>query len=312
MPMGVERKLVLVTRRTRLEELVQKHHTREAAQFYVEHLGGDFADYGREHEAYMAARQSVLAVLEAHGRYQMIDRSFLPNFLFGPHDIVLALGQDGLVANTLKYLDGHPLVGLNPEPTRYDGILLPFAPRDLAALLPALLADKRPHKAISMAEARLADGQLLRAVNELFIGPRSHVSARYEISLGGRHEVQSSSGLIVATGMGSTAWIKSIVCGSFGVAAAFAGGALDAPATVTRPWDDRELTFAVREPFPSKSSQASLICGRIAPPAQLHLRSLMPEGGVIFSDGIEADNLAFTAGMEAVIGLSQRQGRLIV
>lgn len=312
MPMGVERKIVLVTRRTRLEELVQKHHTREAAQFYVEHLGGDFADYRREHEAYMAARHSVLAVLEAHGRYQAIDRGFLPNFLFGPHDIVLALGQDGLVANTLKYLDGHPLVGLNPEPTRYDGILLPFAPPDLAALLPVLLADKRPHKPVSMAEARLADGQLLRAVNELFIGPRSHVSARYEISLGERHEVQSSSGLIVATGMGSTAWIKSIVVGSFGVAAAFAGSDLGAPAAVVRPWDDRELTFAVREPFPSKSSQASLICGRIAPPAALRLRSLMPEGGVIFSDGIEADSLAFTAGMEAVIGLSQRQGRLIV
>jgi len=162
-----------------------------------------------------------------------------------------------------------------------------------------------------MAEARLADGQLLRAVNELFVGPRSHVSARYEISLGEHREVQSSSGLIVATGMGSTAWIKSIVVGSFGIAAAFAGGDVAAPA-VTRPWDDRELTFAVREPFPSKSSQATLICGRIAPPAELHLRSLMPEGGVIFSDGIEADNLAFTAGMEAVIGLSQRQGRLVV
>ena len=312
MPPGVERKLVLVTRRTRLDELVQRHHTHEAARFYVEHLGGDFADYRREHEAYMVARHSVLAVLEAHGRYQTIDRRFLPNYLFGPHDVVVALGQDGLVANTLKYLDGHPLVGLNPEPTRYDGLLLPFAPRDLAALLPGLLADKRPHKTVSMAETQLADDQLLRAVNELFIGPRSHVSARYEISLGERREVQSSSGLIVATGLGSTAWIKSIVTGSLGVAAAFAGGDPAAPPAMARPWDDRELSFAVREPFPSKSSQATLICGRIAPPAKLHLRSLMPEEGVIFSDGIEADNLAFTAGMEAVIGLSQRQGRLIV
>lgn len=311
MPMGVDRKVVLITRRTRLEELVQKHHTPEAARFYVEHLGGDFADYGREHEAYVAARQSVLAILEAHGRYQAVDRGFLPNFLFGPHDVVLALGQDGLVANTLKYLDGHPLMGINPEPARHDGILLPFAPADLGALLPEVLADKRPHKTVSMAEARLGDGQLLRAVNELFIGPRSHVSARYEISLGGRREVQSSSGLIVATGLGSTAWIKSIVVGSFGVAAAF-GAEIGASGAAARPWDDRELTFAVREPFPSKSSQTSLICGRIAPPDSLRLRSLMPENGVIFSDGIEADSLSFTAGMEAVIGLSERQGRLIL
>src|SRR5262249_60171464 len=104
---------------------------------------------------------------------------------------------------------------------------------------------------------------------------------------------------------------KGAGAGSCGVAAAFAGRDLG-PRAMARPWAAPELTFAVREPFPSKSSQASLICGRIAPPAELHLRSLMPEGGVIFSDGIEADNLAFTAGMEAVIGLSQRQGRLVV
>ncbi|TJX03337.1 sugar kinase, partial [Neisseria gonorrhoeae] len=44
----------------------------------------------------------------------------------------------------------------------------------------------------------------------------------------------------------------------------------------------------------------------------LRLRSLMPENGVIFSDGIEADHLDFNAGTEAVIGIAERQGRLIV
>jgi hypothetical protein len=56
-----------------------------------------------------------LRALEQWGRYQIIDRSFLPNFIFGPSDIVVALGQDGLVANTMKYLDRHPLIGLNPH-----------------------------------------------------------------------------------------------------------------------------------------------------------------------------------------------------
>jgi len=312
MTKGVDRKIVLVTRRTRLEELVQKHHTLDQAKFYLEQLGADFADYRREHEAYLDGRRVTLEVLEAHGRYQVIDRGFLPNFLFGPSDVVIALGQDGLVANTLKYLDGHPLVGINPEAGRYDGILLPFAPRDLATILPDILADKRKHKTVSMAEVRLMDGQRLRAVNDLFVGPRSHGSARYEIALGDRREVQSSSGLIVATGLGSTAWMKSVITGAFGVAAAFATGSVDLPEIVARPWDDQELAFAVREPFPSQTSQASLICGRIAPPGTLRLRSLMPENGVIFSDGIEADHLTFAAGMEATIGLSSRRGRLIV
>ena len=50
------RKVVLVTRRTRLEDLIAKFLTADQARFYVEHLGADFSDYEREHAAYQAAR----------------------------------------------------------------------------------------------------------------------------------------------------------------------------------------------------------------------------------------------------------------
>ena len=97
MPVKNDRKVVLVTRHTRLEELIARYHTLAQAKFYVEHLGADFADYVNEHEAYSVAKHGVIAALVAHGRWQAIDRSFLPNFVFGPDDVVLALGQDGLV-----------------------------------------------------------------------------------------------------------------------------------------------------------------------------------------------------------------------
>jgi NAD kinase len=305
------RKLVLVTRRTRVEELVARHHTLAQARFYIEHLGADFGDYLKEHVAYQAARTQVLAVLARHERHQVVERGFLPNFLFGPADIVLALGQDGLVANTMKYLDGQPLVGINPEPHRYDGVLLPFEARDLAAVLPDILSDRRDHKAVTMAEAVLSDGQTLRAVNDLFIGPQSHTSARYEIALGETREVQSSSGVIVSTGLGSTGWMKSVVRGAIGVVEGLghrhAGG--DA---APLPWDAGALRFAVREPFPSRSSQAGLVYGEFALGKALELTSLMPDHGVIFSDGIEADYLAFNAGTRARIAVAARTGRLVI
>jgi NAD kinase len=309
---NVERKIVLVTRRTRLEELVVRHHSLAQAKFYIEHLGADFADYQREHETYEAARHLTLEALVAYGRYQAIDRAFLPNFLFGAQDIVVTLGQDGLVANSFKYLDGHPVIGLNPEPARFDGVLLPFAPRDLAAVLRDVVAERRPSKIVSMAEAKLTDGQTLRAVNDFFIGPRTHTSARYEIALGNRHEIQSSSGVIVSTGFGSTAWFRSVVTGSLGIAAALSGRRAPAAGYKSQPWDSDQLQFAVREPFPSKTTQASLVYGQITGNTPLRLRSLMAENGVIFSDGMEADHLAFTTGMEATIGLSRRQGRLVM
>ncbi len=306
-----ERKVVLVTRRTRLEDLIAKYLTAALARFYVEHLGADFSDYQREHDVYQEQRQRTVRTLEQWGRYQIIDRGFLPNFIFGPSDIVVALGQDGVVANTMKYLDGHPLIGLNPDAKRYDGILLPFTPDDLPLLLKDVAADKRPSKAVTMAKAELTNGQVLHAVNDLFIGARTHTSAVYEIATATQRETQSSSGLIVSTGLGSTAWFKSVVTGSLAIASAFGSPATGAP-YAPQPWDSGELRFAVREPFPSRTSQASLIYGRLTRSETLSLRSLMPENGVIFSDGIEADRLDFDSGTEARISVAERRGRLIV
>ena len=308
--LNADRKVVLVTRRSRLDELLVRHQTLSQARYVVERLGGDFADYQAEHEAYVEARRTVVEVLAGHGRYQVVDRMLVPNFVFAPDDLVMALGQDGLVANTLKYLDGQPLVGINPDPARFDGLLLPFQPMDLSRIFQDVLRDRRGTKSITMAEATLSDGQRLRAVNDLFIGPRTHTSARYEISVGGSSEVQSSSGLIVSTGLGSTAWIKSIVTGAMAVASSLGGsGARDYE---PMPWDSRALRFAVREPFPSRSSQATLVFGTVGESSHLKLRSLMGGNGVIFSDGIEADFLEFNSGALATIGVAQRLGYLVV
>jgi NAD kinase len=309
--LSADRKIVLVTRRTRLEDLIAKYHTLAQAKFYVEHLGADFSDYEREHAAYVAARGRVAEALEQWPRRQVIDRGFLTNFLFARMDIVIALGQDGLVANTMKYLDGQPLIGVNPDPRRYDGVLLPFRPGDLGKLLPEVSVDRRPFRTVTMAKAALSDGQALYAVNDLFIGPRSHTSALYEIELGERKEMQSSSGIIVSTGLGSTAWMKSVVAGSIAISEAF-GLAGKPPPYKAEPWNADALRFAVREPFPSQSSQATLIAGRITVKQHLVLRSRTPEGGVIFSDGIETDRLDFNSGAVATIGIAEREGRLIV
>lgn len=306
-----DRRVVLVTRRTRLDTLIARHNTLGQARFYIEHLGADFADYLRENEAYASGLRVTVQALQAWGRYQVIDRSLLANFVFAPTDIVVALGQDGLVANTMKYLEGQPLVGLNPEPTRWDGVLLPFLPADLHALLPDVAAERRTARAVTMAEARLSDGQVLRAVNDLFIGPRSHTSALYELSHGPTTEFQSSSGLIVSTGLGSTAWLKSIVTGSLAIARTLGARSV---AETYRPlaWDERSLVFVVREPFPTRTTQASLVYGEVRDTEPIKVRSRMPEAGIIFSDGMEADQLQFTAGMEATIAPARASGQLVV
>lgn len=310
MSAAAERKVVLVTRKTRLEELVAKYHTLAQARFYIEHLGADFTDYVEENMAYSRSLHQVSEALRSWGRHQVLDRAHLPNFVFSPDDIVVALGQDGLVANTMKYLEGQPLVGINPEPSRWDGLLLPFGPDHLEALLRDVAQERRPTKSVTMAQARLSDGQTLKAVNDLFIGPRSHTSALYDIALGERQEQQSSSGVIVSTGLGSTAWLKSVMTGSLALAAAAGGRTRGAYRPMA--WDSEQLTFAVREPFPMKRSQATLVYGQVTRNQPLNLRSRMPEHGVIFSDGMEADFLRFTAGVEVVVTVAETRGCLVL
>lgn len=307
--MSADRRVVLVTRRTRLDELVARHNTVGQAKFYVESLGADFGDYLRESEAYAASVRAATATLQQWGRWQGIDRSLLANFMFAPDDIVVALGQDGVVANTMKYLDGQPVVGVNPERSRWDGLLLPFDAHDLKAVLADIAAGRRPLRRVTMAEARLSDGQVLRAVNDLFIGPRSHTSALYDLCHGGHTEFQSTSGLIVSTGLGSTAWLRSIVTGSMAIAHSVA----DVPVSSWQPlpWDAPQLVYAVREPFPSRNSAATLVYGQVGAGNPLVVRSRMPESGVIFSDGMEADYLRFTAGLEATIAPAAATGVLV-
>jgi len=230
----------------------------------------------------------------------------------------------------LKYLQGQPVVAVNPDPVRWDGKLLPFKVGDLGKLLPEVFARRRPTKSVTMAKANLNNGQVLYAVNDLFIGPKSHGSARYLIRSGEASETHSSSGVIVSTGMGSTGWLKSLLTGAMGVSQSalailpgLTRGAQQPPSSPKqRPrasinvrtefaWDADYLLFTVREPFPTRTTAASLVFGRVTQETPLTLESQMAENGVIFSDGIEQDFVEFNSGTQAVIGIAERKGLLI-
>jgi hypothetical protein len=189
-----------------------------------------------------------------------------------------------------------------------------------------------------MAQATLNTGETLHAVNDLFIGPRTHTSARYLIEHGGISETHSSSGVVVSTGLGSTGWFKSLLTGASAlvqsldsnrahalqsdigpherprgrIPASSDGKQLPRVAEGGFAWDSSQLCFVVREPFPSLTTQAGLVFGRITARQPLVLTSQMPENGVIFSDGIEADFLEFRSGTVATVAIAERSGRLVV
>ena len=307
-----ENKIILVVRQTRLDELVAKYNTLAQAQFYVEHLGSDFSDYMNEDRRYKQSVTIAEEKLRDLGRIQILQRSFLPNFLFGKDDLVVVLGQDGLVANTLKYLDNQPVIGVNPDTGRWDGVLLPFCVNDLDKIVREVFAKGRKTSNVTMAKVELSDGQKLYAVNDLFIGAKTHVSARYRISLGDLEENHSSSGIIVSTGLGSTGWLKSVLAGATGIASALTKRDISVLDKEKFSWNAKYLYFSVREPFPSRTTSASIVFGKITEAIPMVLTSAMPENGVIFSDGIENDYLSFNSGIKATIRIADKSGHLVV
>ena len=305
-------KIVLVKRKTRLENLIQKYNTEGQVEFIIEQSGGDFTDYKIEDKRYKETLTKITSELQKIARVQVLDRDYISNYIFAKDDIVVAVGQDGLVANTLKYLDGQPLIGVNPDPMRFDGVLLPFKPDDVELIVKEVLNKNRSFKEITLAKATLNDGQSLLGVNDIFIGQKTHVSAQYILNQNDKNERQSSSGIIVSTGLGSTGWFKSILAGASKISTGCSGKEVELRQKEEFRWNSDFLYYTVREPYPSKWTSDTMVFGKIDKTNSLKIQSLMPENGVIFSDGVEEDYIEFNSGNEAVISIANHKGLLIV
>jgi len=300
---------IIIKNRTRLETLIERFNTKAQAKFYIERSGGDFNDYEKEHEIFHESLSSVQRNLSSVLKNKIIERTFLPSFIFNDKQVVITVGQDGLVANTAKYVQKIPIIAINPDQERYDGILLPFNKNNFLDALEKVISNNYRSKLTSFAEAKLNDGQRLLAFNDLFIGATSHVSARYRITYNNKTEEQSSSGIIVSTQAGSTGWLSSIFNMSFGIHRFIEKDNTKLKHVKLK---DTQLMFAVREPFASKKTKIETTAGIINIDRKLVIQSFMPNNGLIFSDGVESDFLKFNSGSIATIGIAPEQANLVI
>lgn len=291
-------RVVVVSRRSELDELLAQHGTRAAAGHYLSRRGRDLAEVVARHDTLQAALTTVGAAVPADWRRGHADRDDLARFPFAAEDVVVAVGPDGLVANVAKYLDGQPVIGVDPDPSRNAGVLVRYAPSAVARLLPAVVAGRAPIRPRTMVRAVLDDGQELFGLNEIYVGHPGHQSARYLLSLmDGRRERQSSSGLVVGTGTGATGWCASI-----------ARERADGPALPAA--DEPALCWFVREAWPSPATGVALTAGRLGPGETVELTAER-ERLVVFADGLEQDHLALAWGQRLTVGLAGRSLHLV-
>jgi NAD kinase len=272
--------VVLVPKATKVEYDGQRlgltHH--ELIAFYRhENVDVIFAS----HERQLTMRQCVVGLLP---RARIVTRAELDRNALANADLVVALGGDNHFIFVASHLQATPLLGINADHVRSHGGLLGVDERNVATVLARVLQGDCVLEAWSRLDVSV-DGQPVgTALSEIYLGESArHDMSRHVLAVDGQEEEQRCSGLLVATGAGSTGWY-----GSYG--RSFARTA-------------RQARWAITEPFPRH--QAYLLGkGRLGPGRHLTVRSRNDAQGVVALDSLV--DVAFPYGSVARLSLSPR------
>ena len=298
--MGTPR-LVIVHRRTELEELLARHATLGQTEFFLRTRGRTIAGVRERHELLAAALATIRAANPADWRRAEVERADLNRFMFTPEDIIAVVGQDGLVANVAKYLTGQPVIGIDPEPGVNPGVLVRHAPADAARLL----RERRTGRGKdSVALPGTCDGDgAARRRSRNFRGSTRFSSGTEPTSRPATSSRRRTDGASGNRPPGSSFPPgRAPPDGAPRMALERGGRTLPAPT-------DPRLAWFVREAWPSPGTGTSLTEGALEADELLRL-TVASDQLVVFGDGMEQDRLTASWGQEISVQLGVRPLRL--
>ena len=186
------------------------------------------------------------------------------------YDLILGVGGDGTLLRISHFVNDTVVLGLNFDPKTSEGVLCSATRCDLKKKLARIIDGKFGIKKLTRAKVFFINtGQNYDVLNEIYVGSaKSYHISRYILKFGKVEEEQKSSGVIISTGAGSTAWYGSIVKETFNP-------------------EMKELRFVVREPYKGKLLRFNLIKGKLGANQKLYIKSKMLNGVVAVDSAIE-------------------------
>ncbi len=246
----------------------------------------------KSHESQTASKAKLMQLLPDA---DITSISGIKRRIFG-YDLVIAFGGDNSFQYVSHYVGETPIMGINSDPSRSVGALCAWSVSNLADAINAINSAKYAIENWITLQAEIDGVPLMPATSEYFFGEdrRKDMSRHVMIYRGKRFE-QKNSGIVIATGAGSTGWYDS-------------AGRYIFQKSNKVPKTEQRAVFVITEPYHPKADD--VLAGELLPGEELVLYSLNDAKGYATADSWEEYD--FSRGKKAVIKISDKPLRVVV
>jgi NAD kinase len=219
---------------------------------------------------------------------------------------VIALGGDDFLKLASQFVKDTPVLGVNSDPSFSHGVLLSTHIDQIQQVICALESGHYRIEPWARIQLTIDGHELSPALNDVVLGKRDfRQMSRHELEFRGERIIQRSSGILVASGAGSTGWFSS---------AGLYLGREDRSFPREAPY----LRFELREPQVRIATEDGIRSvslpphteGTLLPGESLRITSLNDDDGIASRDSI--DTIPFQRGAVAEISLSSTPLNMII
>ncbi len=217
--------------------------------------------------------EAVIAVLTKQKiLFRLVSRLEVYHEIIKGRDLIIIVGGDGTFLKVAQYtVDPIPFLCVNANPKNTEGFFSQTTPAMLEKKLKEIAQEKIKPKKIWRLIAKINGIEIEPCTNEYYIGEKKPYDvAKYVLIAGKKTEHQKSSGVLVCTAAGSTAWCRG------------AGGTV-------LPKEKKQFQFIVREPYVGKLNTTKIKKGILRHTNTITIKSCS-DGMIVVADAIGKEN----------------------